>query len=160
MNPQKAADDLKNLVKRFKPLFGLVEELDKIASLKQYCEELESRKEKLVKEIERAEGNIESVDAGLVQAVEELEEAKKSSKNLILDGQEVVRQMVNKAKEEAGEILDSANRLKAEAKEIHKAANEKSKSVDDDIKAKEEQLSQLTNKLDGLKQKVSAIMDV
>lgn len=155
---QKAASDLRLFVSKLKPLFDLAIYLDDIGSIEQAKRDAETKKI-------FAEKEYESVKKELDKSKSELEK----SRNEILISESGARNILNSAKQKAKEILESCNSdceskkfelslREKKAHELIESKHKESNELDKEIKLKRLELSEISDKVEELKNKLKSFM--
>ena len=134
-NSIKAAEDIKNLAKRFQGFIEAAQYLEKIGSLEQCEAEAKVRKDKAISEANDAVAMADRKKQELKLSEDAIEQAKQKASDIEAFGQKRFSEIVQEAKEKASRVEIEAEKNKSIImNEVEKKVNELNslkKSIDD-----------------------------
>lgn len=158
MSAAKAAEDLKLLARKFKPLLDAAEALEKIGSIENAAKEADVRLMKSKSEAKLAADQAEIEKEKLYAVQEEVESAKKQAMAIVGQANDKANQIMVKANEDAKMSIASANvEVKLKRDEVKQLEFEKL-SVAQKIEEATKELQAIKNQIADLKLKIAAFV--
>lgn len=157
MSANHAADQIKSLAAKFKGLFVLAEELEKIGSLDQAARDAQIRKEKAYADADKAMKEYEHNKIALEKAKAEIVEVEEKAKSIEASANKKASELIASAQEKI-KLLQSAFDEKSlernnKLSELHAHA----RNLEAEIQLKKSELASLQKEIAGVKAKVAAL---
>lgn len=154
----KAADDIKKLAVRLKPILELGEVLEGIGSIENAASEADRRKQDAYSAAEAAKEAQTAAEGQLAEAQQRVTDAHNEAAG-VKSAAEIERvSIIQKASQEAARIIESANKQKAEANHLADDANKKLQDVNAQVEASRKALENYTKKIEEAKQKIRELI--
>lgn len=157
-NAMKAAEDIKQLARKFKPLFDAAEALEQIGSLEQAKRDAEIAKDKSYKEVELIKADIQALGFDFEKAQVRVAEAGEKAEQVEKRAYEKAQIILGEAEKKASDIVYSAQK-QVRVFEGEKASLEQEvKSAKLEVLEKKKELQSIIDQIAEMKSKIAAFV--